>query len=106
MAIVTIQELKDQFVPGQKLSSQYFQNLVDTLADDRSAVHIGINMPEDGSAVPFWFNVAENTLSIFNGIRWITLTRLTNYNMPKEDGLPGQVLSTDGHGNLSWKTIG
>lgn len=106
MAIVSIQELKDQFVPGQKLTSEYFQNLVDTLADDRSAVHLGMNGPEDGSAVPFWFNGSEGTLSLFNGADWVVLLRLNNYNMPKEDGLPGQVLSTDGHGNLSWKTIG
>jgi hypothetical protein len=106
MAIVTIQELKDQFVPGQKLSSEYFQNLVDTLADDRSALHVGLNGPTDGSATPLWFNNIDGTFSIFNGADWVVVITLTNYNMPKEDGLPGQVLSTDGHGNLSWKTIG
>lgn len=105
MPIVTIKELKEQFVPGQKLTSQYFQNLVDTLADDRSAVHVGINSPVDGSATPFWFSTPEGTLRIFNGSYWIVLLTTTEYSLPKEDGLPGQVLATDGNGNVSWITL-
>lgn len=106
MPIVSIQELKAQFRPGEKLSSEYFQNLVDTLADDRAALHVGSSQPEDSHAVPFWFNDWTGTLSVFNGISWIAINKKTKkYNMPESDGLPGQVLVTDGNGNVTWKTL-
>lgn len=105
MAIVSIQELKDQFVPGQKLTSEYFQNLVDTLADDRAAIHIGSNGPFDPESTPIWYNGFERKLSVYNGSEWVTVVDQPKYNLPKEDGQPGQVLQTDGNGNVSWVTI-
>jgi hypothetical protein len=107
MPIITIQQLKDQFVPGNKITSEYFQNLVDTLADDRSAIHIGMSEPKDGSASPLWFNDSASTLHVFNGTGWTLVAEKENqkYNLPEEDGLPGQVLVTDGNGNVTWKTL-
>lgn len=107
MAIVSIEELKEGFEPGKPLRSQYFMNLVDTLADDRAAIHVGNTEPEDGYAVPLWFNDFNNTLSVFDGSSWVLIGEQpnTNYSFPKEDGLPGQVLVTDGNGNVTWKTL-
>lgn len=105
MAIVSIEELKSQFVPGQKLSSEYFQNLVDTLADDRAAIHIGLNPPIDPESTPIWYSGSSKILSVFNGFEWVTVVEQPQYNLPKEDGEPGQVLMTDGNGNLSWTTL-
>lgn len=107
MAIVSIEELKEGFEPGKPLRSQYFMNLVDTLSDDRTAIHIGNSKPENGFAVPLWFDDFNKTLSVFDGFSWVVVGRQENqtYNMPKEDGLPGQVLVTDGNGNVTWKTF-
>ena len=107
MPIITIQQLKDQFVPGNRISSEYFQNLVDTLADDRTAIHIGMTQPEDGTVSPLWFNDANNTLHVFNGLAWTLIGGKENakYSLPENDGLPGQVLVTDGNGNVTWKTL-
>lgn len=102
MPVVSINELKAQFEPGKKLSSEYFQNLVDTLADDRAAVHIGASSPEDPAAVPFWYNSSEKTLKLYDGYDWVLLIGSTAYSLPNEDGLPGQVLTTDGNGKVSW----
>jgi hypothetical protein len=106
MPVVSIAELKAAFEPGQYLGSAYFMNLIDTLADDRAAVHIGSSEPEDAHAVPFWFNDWEGTLSVFNGVSWVAINEKTKkYNMPESDGMPGQVLVTDGNGNVTWKTL-
>jgi hypothetical protein len=106
MPVVSINELKERFEPGKHLRASYFVNLIDTLADDRTAVHIGRDMPTDSMAVPFWFNDETNTLSVFNGVEWISVSGNGNsYNLPKDDGLPGQVLRTDGNGNVTWQTL-
>lgn len=105
MAIVTIEELKAQFVPGQRISSEYFQNLVDTLADDRAAIHIGSNGPTDPESTPIWYNGFDKTLSVYNGSEWVVVVDQPKYNLPKEDGQPGQVLMTDGNGNLTWTNM-
>lgn len=105
MPIVTIEELKEQFVPGKKLTSEYFQNLVDTLADDRAAIHIGSNGPMDPESTPIWYNGFDKTLSVYNGVDWVVLVKEPKYNLPQEDGQPGQVLSTDGNGNVTWISI-
>ena len=106
MPVVSIQELKERFEPGKHLKSSYFINLIDTLADDRAAVHIGRDMPSDSAAVPFWFNDVSGSLSVFNGVEWVDVSGAPrDYTLPQEDGLPGQVLRTDGNGNVTWGTL-
>jgi hypothetical protein len=105
MPIVSIDELKAQFDPGKKLSSEYFQNLVDTLADDRAALHIGPTGPANPESTPIWYNDFEQTLSLYSGSSWILILTRPSYTLPVEDGLPGQVLSTNGNGNVSWVTL-
>jgi hypothetical protein len=106
MPVVDISELKSSFKPGSHMKSDYFMNLIDTLADDRAAVHVGLSAPEDPSAVPFWFNESDGVLKLFNGFDWTTLLETnTAYSLPKEDGLPGQVLITDGNGKVTWQTL-
>ena len=103
MPIVSVQELKQQFVPGKFLKSNYFMNLIDTLADDRSAIYVGYSEPADAHAIPLWFNDSTRVLSIFDGSKWVPVSRTdVEYKMPIEDGLPGQVLKTDGNGNVHW----
>jgi|SaaInl59LU_5_DNA_1037362.scaffolds.fasta_scaffold00556_29 hypothetical protein len=105
MPVVSIDELKAQFDPGKKLSSEYFQNLVDTLADDRAALHVGPTGPVNPESTPIWFNDFDSNLSVYSGSSWILVFQGTNYSLPVEDGLPGQVLSTDGNGNVAWVSI-
>lgn len=106
MPVVSIDELKSSFKAGQHMKSDYFMNLIDTLADDRAAVHIGLSAPEDPSAVPFWFNESDGILKLFNGFDWtILLETKTEYVLPKNDGQAGQVLVTDGNGNVTWQTL-
>ena len=105
MPVVSIDELKAQFEPGKKLSSEYFQNLVDTLADDRAALHVGPTGPVNPESTPIWYNDFEGTLSVYSGSSWITVMQGTSYNLPLEDGQAGQVLSTDGNGNVSWVSL-
>jgi hypothetical protein len=105
MAIVSIEELKEGFEPGKPLRSQYLMNLVDTLADDRAAIHVGMTEPEDGSAVPLWFNDFSKTFFVYDGSEWLMVAKASPYSLPERDGLPGQVLSTDGNGNVTWKTL-
>lgn len=104
MPIVSIQELKEQFEPGKFVTSEYFINLIDTLADDRSAIYVGYSEPADANAIPLWFNDATRILSIFDGAKWVAVSRPdVEYTMPVEDGLPGQVLTTDGNGKVTWQ---
>jgi len=104
MPIVSIQELKEQFEPGKFIRSDYFFNLIDTLADDRSAIYVGYSEPADANAIPLWFNDATRILSIFDGAKWVAVSRPdVEYTMPVEDGLPGQVLTTDGNGTVTWQ---
>lgn len=105
MPVVSIDELKAQFEPGKRLSSEYFQNLVDTLADDRAALHVGPTGPIAPESTPIWYNDFDLTLSLYSGSSWILVLQGTEYDLPKEDGLPGQVLATDGNGNVSWVTL-
>ena len=103
MPIVSVQELKHQFEPGRFLKSDYFMNLIDTLADDRSAIYVGYSEPKDAHAVPLWFNDSNKVLSIFDGSKWVPVSRAdVEYSLPVEDGLPGQVLTTDGNGRVYW----
>lgn len=104
MPVVSISELKESFEPGKFLKSDYFMNLIDTLADDRSAIYVGYSEPDDPHAVPLWFNDSDKVLSIFDGIKWVAVSRAdVEYNMPVSDGLPSQVLKTDGNGNVTWQ---
>ena len=107
MAIVSIDQLKEGFEPGKPLRSQYFMNLVDTLADDRTAIHVGMSEPEDGFVTPLWFNDFNKTLYVFDGLEWVLVGDQSRqkYVLPENDGLPGQVLATDGNGNVTWKTL-
>lgn len=105
MPVVSIDQLKAQFEPGKRLSSEYFQNLVDTLADDRAALHVGPTGPVNPESTPIWYNDFAETLSVYSGSSWITVLQGTKYRLPVEDGLPGQVLSTDGNGNVAWITL-
>jgi len=103
MPIVSVQELKQQFEPGKFLKSNYFMNLIDTLADDRSAIYVGYSEPEDAHAIPLWFNDSTRVLSIFDGSKWVPVSRTDiEYTLPVKDGLPGQVLKTDGNGTVYW----
>lgn len=104
MPVVSIQELKESFEPGSFITSTYFINLIDTLADDRSAIYVGYSEPEDPHAVPLWFNDSDKVLSIFDGSRWVAVSRAdVEYKLPVADGEPGQVLKTDGNGNVTWQ---
>lgn len=71
MAIKTLGELKTLFGPGQRLLSASFVDLIDTLGDDRTAVHIGLSEPLDGSSTPIWFNDSTQVLSIYDGVSWV-----------------------------------
>lgn len=104
MPIVSVQELKSSFEPGKFVTSEYFMNLIDTLADDRSAIYVGYSEPEDAHAIPLWFNDETKVLFIFDGSRWVPVsTADVSYRLPDTDGLPGQVLVTDGNGNVTWQ---
>lgn len=105
MPIVSIDELKAQFEPGKRISSEYFQNLVDTLADDRAALHVGPSGPANPESTPIWFNDFDRTLSIFTGSSWVLVFGGSGYTMPAQDGQPGQVMATDGNGNVTWITL-
>jgi hypothetical protein len=106
MPVVDISELKASFQAGSHMKSDYFMNLIDTLADDRAAIHIGLTEPEDPFAVPFWFSELDGVLKLFNGFDWTVLVQTrTSYSLPKHDGVAGQVLVTDGNGNVTWQTF-
>lgn len=71
MAIISISELKALFESGDRPSSSDYINLIDTLADDRTAVHIGLSEPASGFVTPLWFNDSTDTLSVYDGIEWV-----------------------------------
>ena len=88
------------------MRSDYFMNLIDTLADDRNVIHVGYSEPSDASAVPLWFNDSSRVLSIFDGNAWVEVSKEpSQYNLPANDGLPGQVLKTDGNGTVTWENL-
>lgn len=71
MAIISISELKALFESGDRPSSSDYINLIDTLGDDRTAVHIGFSEPASGFVTPLWFNDSTDTLSVYDGIEWV-----------------------------------
>lgn len=97
MAIISIADLKAKFEPGDKPGSSDFIDLIDTLADDTTAIHIGINQPSDGSETPLWFNESTEVLSVFDGVDWIAVSGaggsgtdgLSAYEVAVENGFVG-----------------
>jgi hypothetical protein len=71
MAILTIEQLKELFAPGDRPGSSDFIDLIDTLSDDRTAVHVGMSEPIDGSATPLWFDDLNQILYVYDGTDWV-----------------------------------
>jgi hypothetical protein len=71
MAIRTIQQLLDKFVPGDSPRSADYVDLIETLADDRNAVYFSATAPEDISANPIWFDTENEVLFIYSNNDWI-----------------------------------
>jgi hypothetical protein len=66
MAILTIEQLLDKFGPGETPRSDDYQDLIQTLSDDRNAVHFSGTEPADPLATPIWFNTSSLTLSVYD----------------------------------------
>jgi hypothetical protein len=66
MAILTIEELLDKFGPGEIPRSDDYQDLIQTLSDDRNAVHFSSTQPSDPLATPVWFNTSSQVLSVYD----------------------------------------
>ena len=64
----------------------------------------GSTTPATANNGDFWFNQSTNTLSTWNGTNWVapTLGAYHPLTWPTTSGSSGQVLSTNGSGNLSW----
>jgi hypothetical protein len=71
MAILTIEQLKELFAPGDRPGSSDFIDLIDTLSDDRTAVHVGMSEPTDGSGTPLWFDDLNQILYVYDGTEWV-----------------------------------
>jgi hypothetical protein len=70
VTIRTIEHLLNKFGSGKSPRSSDYADLIDTLADDRSAVYFSSTAPEDTAANPLWFNTTSDVLSIYDG-GWI-----------------------------------
>jgi hypothetical protein len=66
MAILTIEQLLEKFGPGETPRSDDYQDLIQTLSDDRNAVHFSTTEPSDPMASPIWFNTSNLTLSVYD----------------------------------------
>jgi hypothetical protein len=71
MAILTIEQLKELFAPGDRPGSSDFIDLIDTLADDRAAIHVGMTAPTDGFEIPLWFDDLDQILYVYDGTEWV-----------------------------------
>src|SRR5271165_4193723 len=78
-----------------------------TIGKTGITLYQGSSTPGSPATGDFWFNQSTNTLSTWNGSNWIPPTLGVHDPLiwPTTTGTNGQVLKTDGSGNLSWYTV-
>jgi hypothetical protein len=63
MAVLSIQDLLVKFGSGKTPRSADYDDLIDSLADDRNAVYFSATAPADTEDNPLWFNTSTNVQS-------------------------------------------
>lgn len=100
MAILTIEQLLDKFGPGETPRSDDYQDLIQTLSDDRNAVHFASSQPEDPLATPLWFNTSTSILSVYDS-EWLSVGMLVSITSPEDGDILSYSSSSQKWENLS-----
>ncbi|MEL0098501.1 MAG: hypothetical protein VW907_02990, partial [Opitutae bacterium] len=74
-----------------------------------TGVTVSLDPPDNPANLDLWLNLATSVLSVYyddgNSSQWLQVgsSSLYDYTLPLSDGSAGQVLKTDGSGNVSWQ---
>ena len=70
-------------------------------------VTVAVDPPDDPSNLDLWLNLTTSVLSVYyddgTSSQWLKVGPSAAYTLPLTDGSSGQVLKTDGLGNVSWQ---